>query len=210
VADAVLQRLAGTSSASPQQRSFVSIGDVKLSPTARVLLGAGALVGLLAYALVVELGVNAGRIHIGVSVRGTDLGGLTVEEAQGRLVEFAARSSVEKVTFGAAGLDRVVFSPADLNWRPEPGATAEQAAAVGRSGGLLEALRQRVRAYFGGVDLKWAGGPKGAKVSKLIDAIEDRARAEGFELRRAKLRGKIKRVLQSWPRQGWYRIPIVR
>jgi hypothetical protein len=182
---------------------------VKLSPTARVVLGAGALVGLLAYALVVELGVNAGRIHIGVSVRGTDLGGLTVDEAQGRLEEFAARSSLEKVTFGAAGLDRVVFSPADLNWRPKPGATAEQAAAVGRSGGLLGALRQRVHAYFGGVDLKWAGGPKGAKVSKLIDAIEERARAEGLELRRAKLRGKIKRVLQSWPRQGWYRIPIV-
>ena len=190
--------------------SFVSISGVKLSPTARLVLGAVSLVALLLYVLVVELGVNAGRIHIGVSVRGTDLGGLTVEEAQERLEEFANRSRLEKVTFGAAGLDRLVISPADLNWRPEPGVTARQAAAIGRSGGLVEALRQRARAYFGGIDLKWAGGPKGAKVSKLIDAIEERARAQGLELRRAKLRGKIKRVLQAWPRQGWYRIPIVR
>ena len=180
------------------------------SPPVKIALGACALVGLLTYAAVVELGINAGRIHIGVSVRGADLGGLTVAEARGRLEELAQRSGADEIVFRAAGLDRLVFAPFDLGWKPAPGLTAERAAAVGRSGGLIEAVQQRLRAYFGGVDLKWAGGPKGAKVSRLIDAVEEQARGKGLELRRAQLRGKIKRVLQTWPRQDWYRIPIER
>ena len=181
-----------------------------MSSPVKIALGACALVGLLAYATVVELGVNAGRIHIGVSVRGTDLGGLTVAEAKRRLDELAERSAADEIVFGADGLERLVFAPFELDWRPAPGLTAERAAAVGRSGSLIEAVQQRLRAYFGGIDLKWAGGPKGSKVSRLIDAVEEQARAKGLELRRAKLRGKIKRVLQTWPRQGWYRIPIER
>jgi hypothetical protein len=181
-----------------------------LSPPVKMALGACALVGLLAYAAVVELGVNAGRIHIGVSVRGTDLGGLTVAEARGRLEELAQKSGADEIVFGAADLERLVFAPFDLDWRPAPGLTAERAAAVGRSGSLIEAVQERLRAYFGGVDLRWAGGPKGSKVSRLIDAVDEQARARGLRLRRAQLRGKIKRVLQTWPRQGWYRIPIER
>jgi hypothetical protein len=181
---------------------------VNLSPSARVVLGVCALIGLLVYAAIVELGVNAGRIHIGVSVQGMDLGGLTVEEAEKRLQEVALRAAADEVTFGAAGLEDVVFSPSDLKWRPAPGLTAEHAAAVGRSGSLIAAVQQRLRAYFGGVDLKWAGRPKAAKVSKLINTIERQARAEGLTLLRSKLRGKIKRVLQTWPRKQWYRIPV--
>lgn len=47
----------------------------KLSLLTRVLLGLGALVGVLLYLLIVDLGVTAGRIHYGVSVSGFDVGG---------------------------------------------------------------------------------------------------------------------------------------
>jgi hypothetical protein len=181
-----------------------------MSPVMKGLLVATGVVILVAYVAVVELGINAGRIHFGVTVRGMDVGGLTVEEAVQRLEGRAALLDSKPIVFGSEGLGRVSVFPSDLRWMGSLEKTAEEAAAIGRDGGLFTAVSDRVVAYLDGIDVSWEGGPRPRKVSKLINSIEKMAAEEGLELDRAHLRGKIKRLLQRWPRARWYRIPVSR
>ncbi len=173
------------------------------------LLVATGVVILVAYVAVVELGINAGRIHFGVTVRGMDVGGLTVEEAVQRLEGRAALLDSKPIVFGSEGLGRVSVFPSDLSWMGSIEKTAEEAATVGRAGGFFTAVSDRLDAYLDGVDVAWEGGPKPRKVSKLINRIEKKVAEEGMELDRAHLRGKIKRLVAKWPRARWYRIPVV-
>lgn len=179
-----------------------------MSPVMKALVTTTAVIVLVAYAAIVELGINAGRIHFGVSVRGMDVGGLTVEEAVQRLKGRAALLDSKPIVFGADEVGRVSVFPSDLSWSGAPGKTAEAAALIGRDGGLLAAASDRVTAYLEGIDVPWEGGLKPAKVSRLINRIEKRAASAGLDLDRARLRGKIKRLVQRWPRAGWYRIPV--
>ena len=179
-----------------------------MSPVMKGPLVVTGVVLLIAYVAIVELGINAGRIHFGVSVRGMDVGGLTVEEAVQRLQGRAALLDSKPIVFGSQGLGKVSVFPSDLSWMGNVEKTAEEAAAVGRDGGLVTALSDRVAAYLEGVDVPWQGGPRPGKVSRLINRIEKRAAEEGLELDRARLRGKIKRLVQRWPRARWYRIPV--
>jgi hypothetical protein len=180
-----------------------------MSPVIKALVATAVVLIVVAYAAVVELGINAGRIHFGVTVRGMDVGGLTVEEAVQRLKGRAALLDSKPIVFGSRGLGRVSVFPSDLSWMGSPEKTAETAASIGREGGFFDAASDRLTAYLDGIDVPWAGGPRPAKVSKLINRIEKRASEEGLELDRARLRGKIKRLLQRWPRARWYRIPVV-
>jgi hypothetical protein len=175
---------------------------------AKTVLRVTVVAGVLLYLVVVDLGLNAGLVHRGVTLRGElVLGGLTKEEAESRLVGRAGLLETNPVAFGAEGIDTVWLYPADIGWRFRPLATAHEAMDVGREG-VIEAISERARAWAGGVKLAWAGRPKTGKMTTLIDSIDGHAAAAGLELDRAKLRGKIKRILGSWPRQGWYRIPV--
>ncbi len=179
-----------------------------MSPVMKGLLVATGGVILVAYVAVVELGINAGRIHFGVTVRGMDVGGLTVEKAVQRLQGRAALLDSKPIVFGSQDLGRVSVFPSDLSWMGNVEKTAEEAAAVGRNGGFFTAVSDRIVAYLDGVDVPWEGGPQARKVSRLINRIEKRAAEEGLELDRGHLRGKIKRLVQRWPRARWYRIPV--
>lgn len=48
---------------------------MNLSTTAKVLFGLGVAVAFFAYLVLLDFGINAGRIHYGVSVAGFDVGG---------------------------------------------------------------------------------------------------------------------------------------
>jgi hypothetical protein len=181
---------------------------VRLSARTKLFLGVAALVGLVVYATVVELGVNAGRVHFGVSVRGLDLGGVPIEEAEQQLRERARLVGNGEIMLAGKGL-QTTFRPCQVGWRARWRTTAELAAGVGRGPGLLDSVGQRWRAWFGGVEVDWAGGAKFTKMTRLIDHIERRAAEIGFGLDRATLRGKIKRIINTWPRKPWYRIPLL-
>jgi hypothetical protein len=181
-----------------------------MSPVMKSLLLAAGVVLVVAYVAVVELGINAGRIHFGVTVRGMDVGGLTVEEAVQRLQGRAALLDSKPLVLGSQGVGRVSVFPSDLRWMAKAEKTAAEAAAVGRDGDLFTAVSDRVVAYLDGIDVPWEGGPRPRKVSKLINQIEKRVAEDGLDLDRARLRGKIKRLVQKWPRARWYRIPVSR
>jgi hypothetical protein len=173
---------------------------------ARYYLGTLALVGVLVYVPIVDLGVSAGRIHHGVSVAGVDVGGLTEPEAAEVLARRVELVGSEEVFFFGPGI-RELVDPVAIGWRPKPASSAQVAMEIGRKDGLLGALRDRWRGWFGGIELRWAGKPSSPKVRALVDDVERRARAQGYVLDRAKFRRKIKRGINTWPRRP-LRIPV--
>jgi hypothetical protein len=175
---------------------------MNLSLRARIMLGLLALAGLIAYAIVVDLGVSAGRIHSGVNVRGVDVGGLTRTEAYDELKPWGDRLRNEPVTFTTEGLN-FHFLPSEIGWWPNSLATADSAMAVGREGGPVRAVADRFRGWVGGVEIAWEGGPRAIKVEEMIDSWEVQADALGLQIWRGRLRVLIRRAIQTWPRKPW-------
>jgi hypothetical protein len=167
------------------------------------------VVGIVGYLIVVDLGVNAGQVHYGVTVaHDFSVGGLTEEEAVAALERRMALLGSRAIHFGAKGINVYVHPIDDLGWRPRPEATARLAMRVGRDGAPLGALLDRGRAWLGAVQVDWQGGARPGKVSRLINRVERRVDEAGFALDRARFRGKIKRLVVRWPRAGWYRLPL--
>jgi hypothetical protein len=180
-----------------------------LSGPARALLVASIATAVLVYLVIVELGVNAGRIHYRVSlVGGVDLGGLTEDEARAMLLRRAQLLSSGRIHFGAEGIGSVVFTPEQVGWRGGPLKTLDEAMGVGRDAGWLGALGERLQAWLFGVRLRWAKGADVRRVTEIIDRVEREANARGKVLNRPRFRSKIRRALVSWPRKRLYRIPV--
>ena len=189
---------------------------MKLSRLAKATLTVGAIVVLLGFVLIVDLGVNAGRIHYGVEIRGgLEVGGLTRAEANEVLLDRTEEMRYEPIVLGGKGIT-VRFYPnlregADgfaVGWQPRRGETIQAALDVGREDAPFGALVDRWRAWVTGVTVPLQGRPFAPKVTKLIDSIERKGEARGYELDRPRLRFKIRRVLNRWPRRSFYRIPF--
>jgi hypothetical protein len=131
---------------------------VKRASVGGRLLLLPAVAGALVWAVIVDLGVSAGRIHHGVSVAGVDVGGLTESQAAAALSRRVRLLLSEPVVFTAAGLE-VEMEPACVAWRPKADRSAAQAMRVGRDHAPLGAFRDRWRGWFGGVRLRWFGRP---------------------------------------------------
>ena len=182
---------------------------MNISRPSRAMLYGTVILGLLAYALILELGLSAGRVHHGVTVDGDiDVAGLTRLEAGELLQERTELLASEPLVFGARGVGRHPIEVTDIGARPEPNETAAAAMAVGRTEGPWSALADRWTAWTGGVDVGWVGEPSRGRVSAFIEGIEERALDAGLALNRCKLRGKIRRVATDWPRKDFYRIPV--
>jgi hypothetical protein len=180
-----------------------------MSRTARVLLALGAIVAVVGYLVIVDLGVNAGRIHYGVSVENVDVGGLTPPQAVARLTEHGELLKDTAIVFSAPGAS-CYFVPGDIGWGPQPADTTKTALDVGRSHAPFGALLDRVRAWVGGVKVGWAGAPNPAKVGRLLNECEASAAGQGLELDRAQLRYRIRRAIVTWPRPISFRLPLER
>ncbi len=177
-----------------------------LSRTAKAVVAVGLVLGLFVYLLLLDLGVNAGRIHYGVSVGGFDLGGLTMTEAVEELAERGQELREAPVILTYEGFD-CRFTPAELGWAPLQAETAELALDVGRAAAPFGALADRLRAWFGGVDLEWPDKPRRKAMRELIDECERQAEGLGLVLDRFKLRKRIRRAIVTWPRHPFV-IPI--
>jgi hypothetical protein len=158
------------------------------------------------WVVLLDFGVNAGRIHYGVHVRGVAVGGMTLEEAMEVLQERGEELRYEPVVMSAEGME-CSFIPDNIGWGPKPKSTAEAARDVGFEGGMFSALGDRLRAWFQGVRVDWAGEPKFWKVTPLIDECERQADALQLELDRYKLRRRMRRAIVTWPRRI-FEIPV--
>ena len=179
---------------------------MNLSGRAKALIAVVLLVGFVVWVVLLDYGINAGRIHYGVNVRGVDVGGLTLEEAMDVLQERGEELRYEPVVFSAEGME-CSFIPDQVGWGPKPKSTAEEARDVGFEGGIVASLGDRARAWLSGVRIDWAGRPLHWKVTPLIDECEKQATALGLELNRYKLRRRMARAIVTWPRKI-FAIPV--
>lgn len=179
-----------------------------LSSRAKIGFALATLIGLTAYLVIVDYGLSAGRIHRGVNVRGIDLGGLTKDEAADILEVQGEKLAERPVILTREGMS-CNFIPTELGWDPRPNDTAVAAYRVGRGVSWFSALGSRIKAWVAGATVDWNDEIDPSAVSHLIDECEVQARALGYELRRYRLRQKIREAITMWPRQP-VTIPIFR
>lgn len=178
-----------------------------ISRGSKIVVAVGAVLGLSFFALVVELGVNAGVIHHGVSINDIDVGGKTEEEVVDELQRRVDVLSDEAILFTAEFLD-FEFYPEDIGWRPRVVETAAKAMRIGRDDAPFGALADRFRAWFGGVTLYWTGSPRARMVSAMLDEWEAAAAGVGAEIDRWRTRKRIRRAIVTWPRHP-FQIAVV-
>ncbi len=184
-----------------------SIGPVR-ALLVRVGLGAAGIVALLVYLVIVDLGMHAGRVHRGVAVAGFDVGGLTELEAFEALRDRQTLLEKVPVVFIANGFD-CRAEPLDLGWDPRPFNTAKDAMEVGRNG-LVDGLRERFDAWFGGVRVGWAGTVDPKEVDDFLDYCERNALVVNARVDRAKLRFRIRRAIVTYPRGSLdFKVPLL-
>lgn len=106
-----------------------------------------ALVGLAGLALALEFGLNAGRIHPGVSVLGINLGRMTKAQAVRELVDVVSTSDDQAlvVTHGERSWSA---RPPELGRKVDVEETVSRALTVGREGNLFASIWARFRLYF--------------------------------------------------------------
>jgi hypothetical protein len=178
----------------------------EISTTTKLAIAGGTVAALLAYVAIADAGINAGRIHHGVTVRNVDIGGMTFAQAEEVLRERGARLRRTPICFSREEFHACV-GPEELGWYPGVPATVEQAMAVGREGSIFHAASQRARAWAGGVRIRWAGSPRPHRVTRLIDEWEEQLAELGYTLDRGHLRFKIRRAIVTYPRRT-LRVPV--
>ena len=175
------------------------------------MIGAVALLGVLAYLVVFEVGLSAGRIHSGVTVNGIDVGGLTHQEAEDLLKARGKDMREEPLVFVAEGVDcRFRRNKDEVGWGPQPFDTAEEAMRVGRADAPFGALWDRLRAWFGGVTVDWADAPDQAKVEQIVDDCMEKADQLGLTvvIDPDAFEQAIVDAVLEWPPEQIHQIPI--
>ncbi len=179
---------------------------MKLSARAKILIGVGLVAAGIVWLVLLDYGINAGRIHYGVHVRGVDVGGMTVVEAQELLRERGKELRKEFVVLSAEGIE-CDFKPGQLGWNPEAKETARRARSVGFRGSLGTSLRERLEAWFTGVEVDWAGAPQPEKLVALIEDCQAQAAALHLEVDETGLERLVARAITTWPRRI-FQVPV--
>jgi hypothetical protein len=179
---------------------------MEIGTRSKFVLVVGLVVAVAAYVVIVDLGINAGRIHRGVDVSGFNVGGLTPGEAEDALRVRADQLKYALIDFSR---DDVVcrFTPLEVGWDPRPDDTVGQAQEIGRDDNLWRSLTERARAWIFGTKVHWRASIDQQKLNRTLNLCERRALAGNLELDREKMRRKIKRAIVKWPRRP-YRVPI--
>jgi hypothetical protein len=177
-----------------------------VSPLAKILIAVAVVAGLGVYLVVLDLGINAGRIHRGVTVGDVDIGGMTQGEAVEFLRDVGRDMRNTSITFTTGDVDFEVL-PADLKWWPYAEDMAQKAMDVGRKGGVLRAASQRWRAWVSGVTLSWRGAGHGL-VTQKIEEMSAALAEQGYELDEQEMFTALQDAIWQWPRRSEYEIPL--
>ena len=179
---------------------------MKVSSKARVFIVAATFIGLLVFLAIVDLGVNAGRIHRGVEVAGIDVGGLTEDEAYGKLYPIGEEMSETPIVFFGETFDCRLI-PEDVRWGPQVAGTADAAYGIGRADDLLTDALDRAKAWFGKANVRWAGKPSTRQVGIWVAQCVKAGAAVGISVDKEQLRYSVKQALGSWPRPQIWDVP---
>lgn len=159
---------------------------MKLSLRAKVGVLTAAVLGLLLFLIVVDLGVNAGRIHYGVSVAQIDVGGMSRAEAVGPLRRRGRAIQNEPLLLTAEGLN-VGIPPRCLGWRPAVRESVRDAYDVGRTNAPFGALGDRVGSWLWGIRVDFDGTWSDQLLDVYMDEWDERLSTLGEPLDRDRL-----------------------
>ena len=173
---------------------------MRISGRAKVVGALFVLLALLVYVALVELAINAGKVHHGVSVQGFDIGGLSRADAEAALSERGELMQQEPMLFVAEGFD-CRFTPAMVGWGPQEFETADLAMGIGRSGGVFRALKDRLRAWGSGIEIAWTDRPNARLMGRELARCDRTASGLGYEIDRPRLRFLVKQTITTWPRE---------
>jgi hypothetical protein len=173
----------------------------------KTAFGLVIVIVMAGYLVLIDLGLNAGRVHHGVRVDGVDVGGLTLAQAVALLEETGEELKQEEIIPTAEGFD-CRFTPEEVGWGPQPFDTVRMAMRVGRDDAPFGALADRARAYFDSIEIDWAGKPNKRKMRRLLDRCEEQAAALGMMIDRRELRFEVGQAITSTSRRR-FEIPLM-
>jgi hypothetical protein len=173
----------------------------------KTVFGLVIAIVLAGYLLLIDLGLNAGRVHHGVHVDGVDVGGLTLAEAVALLEDAGEELKQEEVIPTAEGFD-CRFTPEEVGWGPHPFDTVRMAMRVGRDDAPFGALADRARAYLDDIEIDWAGKPNKRKLRGLLNRCEEQAAGLGVVIDRRELRFEVRQAITSTSRRR-FEIPLM-
>jgi hypothetical protein len=177
-----------------------------VTPLAKFLIAAAVVGTLAAYLVILDLGINAGRIHRGVSVGQVDIGGMTQSEAVEFLTDVGRDMRNSSITFTAGDVELEVL-PADLKWWPYAEDMSKKAMGVGRQGSVISDASERWRAWISGITINWAkAGPR--LVEQQIEEMSSTLAAQGYELDEEEMSRVLRRAISQWPRRASYAVPL--
>ncbi|MGI8407042.1 MAG: hypothetical protein ACR2L3_00820 [Actinomycetota bacterium] len=179
---------------------------MKRSRKNTVIVGLLATVGLLVWAVIVDLGVHAGRIHQGVWAGGVDVGGMTEVDAFRALTDRGEILLAHAKIFTAENV-QCDFYPEELGWGPQVSSTVDEAYSIGRVGGPVSALWARANAWVKGHQVKWAGQADPRKVGRFVANCVMEAEGVGVTINRARLRFRVRVAMTTYPK-GIFKIPL--
>lgn len=183
---------------------------MNVSKRTRILLAVAAALAVLAYLVIVDMGVSAGRIHRGVEVKGIDVGGLTLIEANRKLTPIGTTWESESLVFTPEqGGFNCIVKVKRLGWSKRTFDTAESAFAVGRDGAPFGALWDRARAWAGGVSVEWFDSLDADKVAAFIDDCRQAASSTGVEVDGVALAEMLDEIVGSWPYEQTHELPTL-
>lgn len=176
----------------------------------RAAVAAAAVVGVLVCGVAVDALASAGRVHPGVTVGGVAVGGKTPTEARSLLIEeLSAKAEAPVSVVGSS--QKWTVTAKELKGTFDYTGLMQQAMDVGRSGGLVTWVRERVGAWFGGkaifaplvadpkkldgvigkIASKIDAAPKDARLAVSATGVDMEPSATGIELDRVRLRGEL-------------------
>jgi vancomycin resistance protein YoaR len=139
---------------------------------ARIALVAGvALLVVSGAAVGIDLAISAGRIHPGVTVGGLDVGGMSVGEATSAIGTHIAAVSALPVTLSVEDVTWEIGAE-QIGLSADAASLADQAYAVGRSGGI-EQVTDRAKAIVVGVDLEIVPEYDPRDMAEVIAAVNE-------------------------------------
>lgn len=175
---------------------------------AKVGVAIGGVIAFLLFLIVVDLGVNAGRVHYGVSVTGVDLGGKTRVEAIEALRERKGDIEGQVILLTAEGLN-LGIQPSQLGWDPNVRATVRDAYDVGREDAPFGALADRVASWLWGSKVPFRGGVNPSKMNRRLAEWDERLTALGTPLDKPALRDLLRDAIAEG-RTGPFEFPVRR
>ena len=176
--------------------------------TTRIVVAAAGVLGIFAFLVIAELGINAGLIHYGVRIGHLDVGGMSPVAADRLIGDAGLEMASPLIEFRGGPLGNFSWTPAELGWTPpERFEMSAKAMRVGRSGGLFRSLADRIRSWTRGVEIRW-DAPSGEGIESVAEAVAAEAAAAGLEVDVAKLESLMLKATQEWPRPPFYEIPF--